>query len=211
MADVVDTDEVVARFSKPLEEYEVDETEELKPFGANPKQQHEYRLAFYIVSKGKETIPAEKINDIYLALGYTLQDTDLAIIIDNCVPDDSGKYPCENTLEAYDLFKRDMLDERYLAAVFAMLSTKKRVSSKFPIEYVRTGLSDKDKKAMKMGKAAWKTVIGTVLYNDPNGHDVVDDDILGLVDEIATTFEGTEDVNEPYVNYNDYMELFKKS
>jgi hypothetical protein len=184
--DQVDSEEVVNRFALPLEEYDIDETEEIKPFGANAEQQHEYRLAFAIVSRGKESITAAQINDVYVALGYTLQVSDLETIVDNCVPDDSGRYPCENTLEAYDLFKRDMMDERcarvsslslraiaasflvdrrlllpspppppslprrYLAAVFAMLATKKRVSSKFPVEYVRTGLSERDQEKMKV-------------------------------------------------------------
>ena len=112
MGDQVDSEEVVNRFSLPLEEYEVDETEEIKPFGASPEQQHEYRLAFSIVSRGKDTVTAAQINDVYLALGYTLQVSDLETVVGNCVPDDSGRYPCDNTLEAYDLFKRDMMDER---------------------------------------------------------------------------------------------------
>ena len=211
MGDAVDSEEVVNRFALPLEDYEVDETEEVKPFGASAEQQHEFRLAFSVVSKGKETISATQINDLFLALGYTLQDNDLQTFIDNCVTDSSGKYPCDNMLEAYDIFRRDMLDERYLGAVFAMLATKKKVASKFPIEYVRAGLSDGDKEKMKIGKAAWKNVLGMVLYNDPNAADVTDEDVLGLVDEIATTFEGTEDVNDPYVTYDDYLELFKKS
>ena len=51
---------------------------------------------------------------------------------------------------AYNDWKEEQLDEKYVGAIFSMLSEKKKVLPIFPIEYVRKGLPEK---TMKVGIA----------------------------------------------------------
>jgi Ca2+-binding EF-hand superfamily protein len=208
----IDNEDVVKRFTLPIEDYTVDETEEIKPFGATLEQQHEMRLAFELISDGNENISASQIDDLFLSIGYTLQESELATLIDQLTPDEYGKYTAEVLVDAYDTWKKEQLEERSLAAVFYMLSKKEKVLPKIPLDCLR--LPPPDKKSVqteKIQKKALQSLLGSVLYHDPGSLDVTDDDVLGLVDEIATTAAGSEDINDPYITYEDFLSIFKKS
>lgn len=41
---------------------------------------------------------------------------------------------------AFDAWKKDQMDEKYIGAVYSMLAEKGKVLPRFPIEYVRKGL-----------------------------------------------------------------------
>ena len=43
-------------------------------------------------------------------------------------------------MSAFDSWKKDQLDEKYIGAVYSMLAEKGKVLPKFPIEYLRKGL-----------------------------------------------------------------------
>ena len=55
-----------------------------------------------------------------------------------------------HTFPAYNEWKEEQLDEKYVGAIFSMLSEKGKVLPTFPIEYVRKGLPQK---TMKVGMA----------------------------------------------------------
>jgi hypothetical protein len=57
---------------------------------------------------------------------------------------------------------------------------------------------------------ALKSVLGQVVYQDPNSTAVSGEDVLGLVDEITCSPKGTENPKEPYISWLDFANLFKK-
>jgi hypothetical protein len=63
---------------------------------------------------------------------------------------------------------------------------------------------------IKVDKVALKSVLGQVVYQDPNSTAVSGEDVLGLVDEITCSPKGTENPKEPYISWLDFANLFKK-
>lgn len=53
-------------------------------------------------------------------------------------------------------------------------------------------------------------MLGQVVYQDPSSSEITDDDVLGLVDEIAGSELGTEVREEPYVLWNDFANMFRE-
>ena len=102
MADI-DPEDIVNRFAQSLEDYNIDETEEIPKFGCSPEQAHELRLCFDIVSEGKDSITEDQISDVFLGLGFTLQDEDIETIKSNCTRDENGHFSCETILEGFFL------------------------------------------------------------------------------------------------------------
>ena len=47
---------------------------------------------------------------------------------------------------AFDAWKKEQMDEKYIGAVYSMLAEKGKVLPKFPIEYVRQGIPAKSLK-----------------------------------------------------------------
>jgi hypothetical protein len=61
-----------------------------------------------------------------------------------------------------------------------------------------------------MEKAPLKSVLGQVMFQDPTSAAVTDEDVLGLVNEIACSAKGTSDKKNPYITWTDFANLFKK-
>jgi hypothetical protein len=47
------------------------------------------------------------------------------------------------------------------------------------------------------------------MFQDGSSNNVTDEDIIGLVDEIACSDKGLEDRTEPYILWNDFANLFR--
>lgn len=61
-----------------------------------------------------------------------------------------------------------------------------------------------------MNKAALKSIMGQVMYQDNTSTLISDSDVLGLVDEVACSAKGTENPKDPYITWVDFANLFKK-
>lgn len=96
-----DRDEaIVNRFAIKEEDYPpVDTTVEISQWGTSKEQDYEFQTAFSIVADGAKRIGERQVDDIFLAIGYTMQDVELEAIFDKCLREDDGLFTCDVLLE----------------------------------------------------------------------------------------------------------------
>jgi hypothetical protein len=114
----------------------------------------------------------------------------------------------KSPFSAYDLWKRNQLDEKYLRALFFSLSKVdpkegkgQPLPVKFPFEelkYEEFFYDEHFNKELPIRKGAIGALLGRVMHHDPN-FPVSNIDVLGLVDEISCNIKGTQDPDDPYI------------
>ena len=91
---------IVRRFAISEENYvEVDNTFEISQWGSTKEQDYEFQIAFDLVAEGEKKINIRQVDDLFLAIGYTMQDSELENIFDKCLPEPDGKFTCDVLLE----------------------------------------------------------------------------------------------------------------
>ena len=91
---------IVRRFAVREEDYiDVDNTVEISQWGTSKEQDYEFQIAFDLVAEGEKKINLRQVDDLFLALGYTMQDSELENIFDKCLPEPDGKFTCDVLLE----------------------------------------------------------------------------------------------------------------
>ena len=77
----------------------VDNTIAVSEWGASKEQIYEFQIAFDIVGDGAKQINEQQVNDLFLAIGYTMQDFELEILFQKCIRGEGGTFTCEVLLE----------------------------------------------------------------------------------------------------------------
>lgn len=91
---------IVKRFAISEENYvEVDNTFEISQWGTTKEQDYEFQIAFDLVAEGEKKINIRQVDDLFLAIGYTMQDSELENIFDKCLPEPDEKFTCDVLLE----------------------------------------------------------------------------------------------------------------
>ena len=78
---------------------EVDSTIEVSEWGASKEQIYEFQTAFDIVSEGEKEVNENQVSDIFLAIGYTMQDAELELLFSKCVRSATGLFTYEVLVE----------------------------------------------------------------------------------------------------------------
>ena len=69
---------IVKRFAIKEEDYlEVDTTVEISQWGTSKEQDYEFQIAFALVAEGAKKINERQVDEVFLAIGYTMQDAEL--------------------------------------------------------------------------------------------------------------------------------------
>ena len=91
---------IVRRFALQEEDFiAVDNTIKANEWGASKEQIYEFQTAFDIVGEGAKQLNEQQVNDLFLAIGYTMQDTELEILFQKCVRGEGGTFTYEVLLE----------------------------------------------------------------------------------------------------------------
>lgn len=91
---------IVKRFAIKEEDYpEVDTTVEISQWGTSKEQDYEFQIAFNIVAEGAKKISERQVDDLFLAIGYTMQDSELEAIFERCLREPDGLFTCDILLE----------------------------------------------------------------------------------------------------------------
>ena len=91
---------IVKRFAIKEEDYPpVDTTVEISQWGTSKEQDYEFQTAFNIVADGAKKIGGRQVDDLFLAIGYTMQDSELEAIFERCLPEPDGLFTCDVLLE----------------------------------------------------------------------------------------------------------------
>mmetsp|Transcript_6601 Transcript_6601/g.6727 ORF Transcript_6601/g.6727 Transcript_6601/m.6727 type:complete len:219 (-) Transcript_6601:498-1154(-) len=201
---------IVKRFSMREEDFvEADDPLEASQWGATKLQKFEFQLAFNMIAEGESGLNDRQVSDLFLAIGYIVQDSELEIFFEACVRTEDQTFTIEVLLEAYDNWLKEQLEEKHIGAIFNMLAKEERILPHFPVEELDNNLKTYTKKNLKINKAGLKSVLGQVMFQDGSSNNVTDEDIIGLVDEIACSDKGLEDRTEPYILWNDFANLFR--
>lgn len=107
-----------------------------KSLGLSSEQAFEVRVAFDIVAEeykpgstrnaGGATIPAEKVFDVFLAIGYTMMDSDIELMLSGAIPGADGNFTCDDLIDAFDTWKQKQLSYDNLKVAFnALVCTQK--------------------------------------------------------------------------------------
>lgn len=110
-------------------------------------------------------MPAEKVSDLFLALGFTLQDSDVEEFLEHCQPDKDGNYLCDTLLEQYDHWRKDQLKLEDLAAAFQMIAVHKKLSRRLD-ESLYTFSSPSELDDTYITVDALQHVLDSVLHNE---------------------------------------------
>ena len=95
---------IVRRFGLQEENFiAVDSTIVANEWGASKEQIYEFQIAFDIVGDGAKQINEQQVNDLFLAIGYTMQDFELEILFQKCIRGEGGTFTCEVLLEGLSL------------------------------------------------------------------------------------------------------------
>jgi hypothetical protein len=99
--DMTERDEaIVKRFAIKEEDYlEVDNTLEISQWGTSKEQDYEFQIAFALVAEGAKKINERQVDELFLAIGYTMQDAELESIFERCLREDDGLFTCDVLLE----------------------------------------------------------------------------------------------------------------
>ena len=91
---------IVKRFAIKEEDCpEVDTTVEISQWGTSKEQDYEFQIAFSIVAEGAKKISERQVDDLFLAIGYTMQDSELEAIFERCLREPDGLFTCDVLLE----------------------------------------------------------------------------------------------------------------
>jgi len=163
---------IIAKFAGELIEDDDDEEqvydpdeEKKKILGCTQYQDYEFKVAFRVVQEVGDAMPAEKVSDLFLTLGYTLQDNDVDEFLEHCQPDKDGNYLCDTLLEQYDQWRREQLKLEDLAAAFQMIAVHKKLSRKLEQSfYTFSSPSELDDTYINVD--ALQNVLDSVLHNE---------------------------------------------
>ena len=78
---------------------EVDDTIVVSEWGTSKQQIYEFQTAFDIVSEGERQINESQVSDLFLAIGYTMQDSELESLFQKCVRGADGLFTLDAPLE----------------------------------------------------------------------------------------------------------------
>lgn len=135
-----------------------------------------FKKAWHVTFLGEESVPAEKLYDLFATLGYTMQESDIAWFEDTIKSDD-GMYNCEVTMDAFNDWKQIQLNKEDLTAIYNMLAVDKKLLAKFPAN--RVGPKVKE----EIGHEAMKNVLETFV----DDAQITDYDVTKLMDEISSS------------------------
>lgn len=114
----------------------VNKAGEDKSLGLSSEQAFEVRVAFDIVAEeykpgstrnaGGATIPAEKVFDVFLAIGHTMMNSDIDLMLSGAIPGADGNFTCDDLIDAFDTWKQRQLSYDNLKIAFnALVCTQK--------------------------------------------------------------------------------------
>jgi hypothetical protein len=111
-----------------------------------PEQDFEYKMAFSVVAGVEEgsiatadtRIDVTQLDEVFMALGLTMQDSDLEQIVNGVELDDDGLIGMDELRESFEAWRIKQIDVDVLQAIFNMLVEEKGITSlkKFPEQYV---------------------------------------------------------------------------
>ena len=179
----------------PSEAEEVEETEHVADLGLTAAQQFEIQEAFKIIAgEGNSTIPEDKVSDLFDAVGYTLQESDIKWILSKTSAQKDGTYLCEMLSESFSAWKNEQIHVEDVKAVFNMFASGTKFKMEFPAAFTgEPGTNTIKENAIKF------ILSETVPRNLPYTRM----EIAGIIDEISTG-------NDKGVKFKDFIALFAK-
>ena len=166
-------------------------------FGLTRNQEFELNMAFRVVAgEGVEVISEEQIDDVFMALGYTLQPADLDVIISNCVTDNDGNYSYSGLVEGYNFWRRKQLNLTDLSPIFNALVKEGKLPRNFPRHLTNKLAGDS-----MVGVEGVRNALNAVLHLEGD-LEATDHDALGLIDEVASTPQRA-------INFTDFLDMFR--
>jgi Ca2+-binding EF-hand superfamily protein len=163
--------------------------------GLTTVQNFELIEAFKVIAgEGQSTIPEDKISDLFDAIGYTLQESDITWIINNTTAQKDGTYICDMLAESFSDWKKEQMNIDDIKAVFNMLASGKKFTMEFPTTFTgEPGSNTIKADAIKF------ILTETVKRNLP----YTVDDVERIIDEISTG-------KDKGIQFKDFVGLFTK-
>lgn len=163
--------------------------------GLTAVQQFELQEAFKIIAgEGNNTIPEDKVSDLFDSIGYTLQESDIKCILNNTSAQKDGTYVFDMLAESFSDWKKEQIHLEDIKAVFNMLASGK----KFTLEFPTTFTGEPGTNTIK--DDAVKFILSETI---PRNLPYTAEEIEGIIDEISTG-------NDKGIKFKDFVGLFTK-
>ena len=111
-----------------------------KELKMSKEEEFNFRVAFSIIAD-KDTcslddaISEDDLADVFYAIGYTVQDSDVEALRNLCEISDDGMILVDSALQAYESWRDDQLQLKTLKAVFNTLIADKHIHRNIPDAY----------------------------------------------------------------------------
>lgn len=172
------------------------------------EQAFEFKIAFDVVAEENEPgstasalgagIPEDRIADVFLAVGYTLMDYDIAFVVENTGTNAEGLFMCADLQDTFEAWRSVQLSVENLRACFnALVSLQKMPSSVDHVnQFVKMLPGD-----ATLPSEALRNALNETLHLDGEMKLKLQD-IQGVEDEISSN-------PEKHITFNDFIDIFR--
>lgn len=176
---------------------------ETKLIKMTSQQEYEFKIAFSVVVGAKDVVSDEKLSvdqldDVFMAIGITMQDSDLEYIIESVELDGEGMISYEELRDAYENWRIRQMEIPSVQALFNMFVEDKNISKSkgFPYHFKgkRSGNATIPHRALRNGVNRVMHLHGKMALKN-------DQDVQCLVNEIASE-------KDRKVTFEDFCTLF---
>jgi len=186
-----------------------DKTFERMALGMSKDQEFEFRMAFRVIANANappdfdphisppiEAIEGRLVGDVFLALGFVFQDSDVEELLETSITDKNGNYTLDSLMESFENWKKKQLAIMDLQAIFNGLIRDEQLPKEFP-----NSLTIKQAGNITIPITSIRNAINDCLHLDGDAR-LKDEDCAGLIDEISS-FSGKT------VSFSDFVEMFR--
>lgn len=174
----------------------------------SPEQAFEFKIAFDVVAEENEPgstsnalgagIPADRIADVFLAVGYTLMDSDLQFIFDNTGTNSDDLYMCLDLQESFEAWRTAQLSVENLRSCFNALVSLQKMPANFDQVHHFVDMIPGD---ATLPSEALRNTLNEALHLDGDSKLKLPE-IQGVEDEISSN-------PEKHITFADFIDIFK--
>jgi len=168
-----------------------------------PFDSKEFNAAFAVVSEGSPDIDPSQIEDVFLALGYTLQDSDLRQLMLDVHTDKDGKVSIESLSHTYTSWRKNTTEygkkfkleyEQNVFLLFKLLMKEKRIPSTYRIKNLLSNVKGQDIGSQGLNEEILANILaqGTLDENVFDHEDIHPDDVENVLRELIIYIEQSD-------------------
>lgn len=172
------------------------------------EQAFEFKVAFDVVAEENDPgstnnalgagIPADRIADVFLAVGYTLMDYDLQFILDNTGTNAENLYMCLDLQESFEAWRSAQLSVENLRSCFNAIVSLQKMPMNFDQVQHFVEMIPGD---ATLPSEALRNALNEALHLDGDSKLKLQD-IQGVEDEISSN-------PEKHITFTDFIDIFR--